>query len=53
MFKGMLGKKIGMTSVFASDGKLVPVTVIKLGPCVVTQGKNQSDRRLQCPSAWI
>lgn len=44
MFKGMLGKKIGMTSVFASDGKLVPVTVIKLGPCVVTQVKtSQTD----------
>ncbi len=39
MFKGMLGKKIGMTSVFASDGTLVPVTVVKFGPCVVTQVK--------------
>ena len=39
MFKGMLGKKIGMTSVFAADGTLVPVTVVKFGPCVVTQVK--------------
>jgi len=39
MFNGMLGKKVGMTSVFASDGRLVPVTVVKLGPCVVTQVK--------------
>ena len=44
MFKGMLGKKIGMTSIFTSEGKLVPVTVVKLGPCVVTQVKaSQTD----------
>ncbi|MCP4118145.1 MAG: 50S ribosomal protein L3 [Desulfobacteraceae bacterium] len=41
MFNGMLGKKVGMTSVFASDGRLVPVTVVKLGPCVVTQVKTE------------
>ncbi len=41
MCKGMLGKKIGMTSVFGSDGKLVPVTVVQLGPCVVTQVKSK------------
>ncbi|MFT3700289.1 MAG: 50S ribosomal protein L3 [Kofleriaceae bacterium] len=32
---GLLGKKIGMTSVFADDGEAVPVTVIQAGPCVV------------------
>ena len=37
---GLLGKKIGMTSVFSADGKNVPCTVIELGPCVVTQLKN-------------
>ena len=37
---GLLGKKIGMTSVFSADGKNVPCTVIELGPCVVTQVKN-------------
>ncbi|MCQ2213115.1 MAG: 50S ribosomal protein L3 [Bacteroidaceae bacterium] len=36
---GLLGKKIGMTSVFSADGKNVPCTVIELGPCVVTQVK--------------
>ena len=36
---GLLGKKIGMTSVFSADGKNVPCTVIELGPCVVTQIK--------------
>jgi len=37
--KGILGKKIGMTQVFANDGKLVPVTVIEVEPNVVTQIK--------------
>ena len=36
---GLLGKKIGMTSVFGADGKNVPCTVIECGPCVVTQVK--------------
>ena len=36
---GLLGKKIGMTSVFSADGKNVPCTVIDVGPCVVTQIK--------------
>ena len=40
MSTGILGKKIGMTSIFESDGRLVPVTVVKVGPCVVTQIKN-------------
>lgn len=37
---GLLGKKIGMTSVFSADGKNVPCTVIEAGPCVVTQLKS-------------
>ena len=36
----LLGKKIGMTSVFSAEGKNVPCTVIELGPCVVTQVKS-------------
>jgi len=36
---GLIGKKIGMTSVFSADGKNVPCTVIEVGPCVVTQVK--------------
>lgn len=36
---GLLGKKVGMTSVFSADGKNVPCTVIEVGPCVVTQIK--------------
>lgn len=38
--KGILGKKIGMTQVFAADGSAVPVTVIQAGPCVVLQKKD-------------
>ncbi len=36
---GLLGKKIGMTSVFSAEGKNIPCTVIEAGPCVVTQIK--------------
>ena len=32
---GLIGRKIGMTSVFSADGKNVPCTVIEAGPCVV------------------
>jgi len=36
---GIIGKKIGMTSIFSADGKNVPCTLIEAGPCVVTQVK--------------
>ena len=39
MCKGLIGKKLGMTRQFSSEGRLVPVTVIEAGPCVVTQVK--------------
>lgn len=37
MIEGMIGRKVGMTQVFAEDGTLTPVTVIEAGPCVVVQ----------------
>lgn len=37
---GIIGRKVGMTSVFAADGQNLAVTVIEAGPCVVTQVKN-------------
>lgn len=37
---GLIGKKIGMTSVFSAEGKNIPCTVIEAGPCVVTQVRN-------------
>jgi large subunit ribosomal protein L3 len=39
MSPGILGKKIGMTQIFRADGQVVPVTLVKAGPCVVTQRK--------------
>ena len=36
---GLIGKKIGMTSIFDDKGKNIPCTVIEAGPCVVTQIK--------------
>jgi len=39
MVRGLLGKKLGMTGVYSADGKYLPVTVIQVGPCVVTQVK--------------
>ena len=39
--KGIIGRKIGMTGVFAKDGKLIPVTVIEIEPNIVTQIKNK------------
>ena len=40
MAKGILGKKIGMTQIFTTDGKVVPVTVVEAGPNVVAQVKS-------------
>ena len=39
MEKAIIGKKIGMTQVFAPDGKVIPVTVVEAGPCTVIQKK--------------
>jgi large subunit ribosomal protein L3 len=44
MVSGIIGRKVGMTQVFAADGTVTPATVVKAGPCVVLQAKNnQSD----------
>lgn len=41
--KGILGKKIGMSQMFSSDGKVVPVTLIEAGPCYVVQVKDEAN----------
>lgn len=41
--KGILGRKLGMTQVFSSDGTAIPVTVIQAGPCVVLQKKDKEN----------
>lgn len=40
MQKAIIGKKVGMTQIFTAEGKVIPVTVIEAGPCVVVQKKN-------------
>ncbi len=42
MINGIIGKKVGMTQLFAPDGTVTPVTVIKAGPCVVVQKKTSA-----------
>lgn len=41
MNKAIIGKKVGMTQIFDDNGKVVPVTVIEAGPCVVVQKKSE------------
>ena len=42
MVIGLLGNKIGMTQIFDESGNIIPVTILKVGPCVVTQVKTKS-----------
>ncbi|MBW1769852.1 MAG: 50S ribosomal protein L3 [Deltaproteobacteria bacterium] len=42
MHKGLLGRKLGMSSLFSPEGQQVPVTVLEVGPCVVTQVKTRA-----------
>jgi large subunit ribosomal protein L3 len=44
MINGIIGKKVGMTQLFAADGTVTPVTVIKAGPCIVVQKKSAAGR---------
>lgn len=44
MISGIIGRKLGMTQLFAEDGTVTPVTVIKAGPCVVVQMKSAAGR---------
>jgi large subunit ribosomal protein L3 len=41
MVDGLIGMKVGMTQVFDEDGRVIPVTVLKVGPCVVVQKKSR------------
>jgi large subunit ribosomal protein L3 len=41
MINGLIGKKLGMTQIFQTDGRVVPVTVLQVGPCLVTQVKTK------------
>ena len=39
---GLIGKKIAMTQIFDSNGKVIPVTVLEVGPCTIVQKKTQA-----------
>ena len=41
MSVGLLGNKIGMTQIFDESGNIIPVTILKVGPCIITQVKTQ------------
>ena len=43
MVRGILGKKVGMTQIFDDDGRVVPVTVVEAGPCIVVQRKSSDN----------
>ena len=49
-FRGLLGEKLGMTQVFDENNRIVPVTVVKAGPCVVTQVRTPE---VDGYSAWL
>jgi len=50
MIQGIIGKKIGMTQLFTDDGRVIPVTMIQAGPCLVVQKKNIAR---QCAKAQL
>jgi large subunit ribosomal protein L3 len=43
MIEGIIGKKVGMTQIFTDEGKVIPVTIIKAGPCLVVQKKTEKE----------
>ncbi len=47
MIEGLIGKKLGMTQIFTERGETVPVTVLEVGPCVVTQVKTTEKEGVQ------
>jgi len=54
MIKGLIGKKIGMTQIYDAAGAVVPVTVLEMGPCVVTQVKTaENDGYVSVQLGWL
>ena len=53
MKKGILGRKIGMTQVFDTNGKLIPVTVVEVGTNVVTQIKTMENDGYEAIQLWF
>jgi len=46
MIEGLIGKKVGMTQVFTEEGIVIPVTVVKAGPCLIVQKKGEDKKEL-------
>lgn len=47
MIEGIIGKKVGMTQIFTDEGKVIPVTIIKAGPCLVVQKKTGKETEVK------
>ena len=47
MIEGIIGKKVGMTQIFTDEGKVIPVTIIKAGPCLVVQKKTEKETEVK------
>ncbi|MCJ7524045.1 MAG: 50S ribosomal protein L3 [Candidatus Aminicenantes bacterium] len=53
MIQGIIGKKIGMTQIFTDDGRVIPVTMIQAGPCLVVQKKNIAKQRAKAQLGFV
>jgi large subunit ribosomal protein L3 len=53
MVTGIIGRKVGMTQLFETDGTVVPATVIKAGPCVVVQAKSAQADGYEAVQLWL
>ena len=52
MFKGLIGKKVGMTQIFDGNGVAIPITLIEAGPCFVTQVRTPETMGIR-PCSWV
>ena len=53
MIQGIIGKKIGMTQIFTDDGRVIPVTVIQAGPCLVVQKKSLAGKKARAQLGFV
>jgi large subunit ribosomal protein L3 len=53
MIQGIIGKKIGMTQIFTDDGRVIPVTVIQAGPCLVVQKKSLAGKASRAQLGFV
>jgi large subunit ribosomal protein L3 len=53
MIQGIIGKKIGMTQIFTDDGRVIPVTMIQAGPCLVVQKKSGAGQKARAQLGFV